>query len=112
MIELNKLKTRLIYVPVNGEPEINTVVHQTGEFIEGVEQQELLTFTPEEFNKYLEKFGYDLMEEIIANIELGDAGNCDENGWGSSITINEGNVLETFNKTFDKYKVNNETSNK
>lgn len=69
-------------------------------------EQGLLVFTPEEFNKYLEKFGYDLMEEIIANIELGDAGNCGEDGWESSMVVNEGNVLETFNKTFDKYKHN------
>lgn len=108
------LQKQTVYLPVNGEPEINAVVHQTGEYIEGIVQKEGYFFTSEQLNEYTANIIKQTLETASENAEvrvtenaLIEDGSCytTYDDGVISVTSDKQSITNTFEETFKLFKL-------
>ncbi len=93
-----------IYLPVNGEPEINTVIYETGEYIEGVLQCERFVFTPEQLNAYTANVIKQALETAAEKATMRLLVD-EENDIIEEANIDKQSITNTFDETFKKFEV-------
>lgn len=97
---MKEIKT--VYVPVNNETKSNNVFGIVKpidkSFVKFVEEQQLITFTPEEYNKHIQKVIDDALNTAAEEAEY-DCLDYDK------YMVNKQSITNTFEKTFKKFEV-------
>ena len=115
---MNKPEIKTVYVPVNGSSTLFVV--EEGRISDSVEEQQLITFTPEEYNKHIQGVIDDALNTAAeeANLEsrlytkfqskiektenLGQETNLEEQLY---LGIEEKSIINTSQQTFEKWKI-------
>lgn len=106
---MNKPEIKTVYVPVNNETKSTNVFGIVKpidkSFVKFVEEQQLITFTPEEYNKHIQKVIDDALETAAekAYVDNNHIQGCAMDS--DDFEVNKESITDTFEETFKKFKI-------
>lgn len=107
---MNKPEIKTVYVPVNGSSTLFVV--EEGRISDSVEEQQLITFTPEEYNKHIQKVIDDALNTAAKEVTLKEYDEIDwDINWmisdskGQDFILNKESITNTSKQTFEKWKI-------
>lgn len=102
-----ELKTAY-YLPLNGETELGVCYFSNFEEWKSkgsVKEQKLVTFTPEEYNKHIQDVIKDALETVANKAVTEFQSTWKQEVRGVKPDINKESIINTFEETFNKYKL-------
>jgi len=81
---MEKTNLKRVYIPINEETQIAVVSYPKNNYIEGVIERKLITFTQKEYNQHIKDIIKDTLDEATKKANI---------------------FGETFEETFNKWKV-------
>ena len=102
-----KQKLKIVYIPVNGEVDLGVCYFSRFDewtLKENVEEQELITFTPEEYNQHVQDIIKNALDTAADYADTEFCGNMYDPE-DNTQCINRGSITNTFEETFKKYKL-------
>jgi len=107
---MSKPEIKTVYVPVNGSSTLFVV--EEGRISDSVEEQQLLTFTLEEYNKHIQEVINDALYQATQFVELQyECGKKTKEGCVAVFCNNcleqvgNSSIYSTFDKIFEKWKI-------
>lgn len=104
------LKT--VYIPVKGDYPKYVVDENIPEFYDTVEEQQLITFTQEEFNSFIKKVIEDTLENAAKNVtykmecgKLNSEKCCAVFCYNCNYIIDKQSITNTFEGSYLKFKL-------
>jgi len=100
---MKDIKIKTVYVPVNGSSTLFVV--EEGRISDSVEEQQLITFTPEEYNKHIQEVIDDALETAAekAYVDNNHIQGCAMDS--DDFEVNKESITDTFEETFKKFKI-------
>ena len=107
---ISKPEIKTVYVPVNGSSTLFVV--EEGRISDSVEEQQLLTFTLEEYNKHIREVINDALYQATQFVELQyECGKKTKEGCVAVFCnncfeqVDNSSIYSTFDKIFEKWKI-------
>lgn len=107
---MNQPEIKTVYVPVNGSSTLFVV--EEGRISDSVEEQQLITFTPEEYNKHIQEVINDALYQATQFVELQyECGKKTKEGCVAVFCnncleqVDNSSIYSTFDKIFEKWKI-------
>ncbi len=99
---MNKPELKTVYIPINGESEL-VVAYDYPDWMDTigcVKEQQLITFTPEEYNQHIK----DIIKETLDNA-ADKADTCEQAVMrGHEVIVDKESITNTLESTFNKLK--------
>ena len=113
---MNKPEIKTVYVPVNNETKSTNVFGIVKpidkSFVKFVEEQQLITFTPKEYNKHIQEVIDDALNTAAKEVTLKEYDEIDwDINWmisdskGQDFILNKESIINTSKQTFEKWKI-------
>ena len=96
-----KPELKIVYVIVNGSS--NTNIIEEGRLSDAVEEQELITFTQEEYNQHIKEVIEDALDTAAENAEW-DV-NDDADMYNVNVYINKESITNSLEEIVNKWKL-------
>lgn len=96
---MSKPEIKTVYVPVNGSSTLFVV--EEGRISDSVEEQQLITFTPEEYNKHIQKVIEDALKTAAENADI----TYTQEKTFDFTEVDKESIINTFEQIFNKFKV-------
>lgn len=107
---MKNIKIKTVYIPVNGSSTLFVV--EEGRISDSVEEQQLLTFTLEEYNKHIREVINDALYQATQFVELQyECGKKTKEGCVAVFCnncleqVDNSSIYSTFDKIFEKWKI-------
>ena len=113
---MSKPEIKIVYVPVNNETKSTNVFGIVKpidkSFVKFVEKQQLITFTPEGYNKHIQEVIDNALNTAAKEVTLKEYDEIDwDINWmisdskGQDFILNKESITNTFEETFKKFKI-------
>lgn len=96
---MSKPEIKTVYVPVNGSSTLFVV--EEGRISDSVEEQQLITFTPEEYNKHIQEVINDALKTAAENADI----TYTQEKTFDFTDVDKQSITNTFEETFKKFKI-------
>ena len=104
---MNQPEIKTTYVPVNNETKSTNVFGIVKpidkSFVKFVEELQLITFTPEEYNQHIQEVINDTLNTAAENVDT-----VKEPHWSGEeefTYVNKESIINTSKQTFEKWKI-------
>lgn len=96
---MSKPEIKTVYVPVNGSSTLFVV--EEGRISDSVEEQQLITFTPEKYNKHIQEVINDALKTAAENADI----TYTQEKTFDFTEVDKESIINTFDETFKKFKI-------
>lgn len=95
---MKNIKIKTVYVPVKGSSTLFVV--EEGRISDSVEEQQLITFTPEEYNKHIQEVINDALKTAAENADI----TYTQEKTFDFTEVDKESIINTSKQTFEKWK--------